>query len=100
MEKENVSAVQKRLSLCLNGNRFTGVLEESFSVALKGFVPNTTRYNEWVLNFESWRSQEAGEKSFPHDVLLTDDPKLLRSCLRKYVSNTACCNKWVLNNFE
>ena len=57
MKKENVSAVNKKLSFCLKGNRFTGVSEESFSVALKGFVPNTARYNERVFNFESWRSQ-------------------------------------------
>ena len=48
--------------------------EDGFSVAQKGFVPsNTARYNNWTLNF-------------PHDVLLTDDPKLLCFCLRKYVS--------------
>ena len=64
IEKENVSAVKKRLSLCLKGNRFTGVSEEGFSVALKGFVSNTTRYNESVLNFESWRSQVAVEEFF------------------------------------
>ena len=52
MEKENVSAVKKRLSLCLKSNRFTGVSEEGFSVVLKGFVPNTARYNKWALNFE------------------------------------------------
>ena len=45
MEKENVFAVKKRLSLCLNGNRFTGVSEEGFLVELKGFVPNTAHYN-------------------------------------------------------
>ena len=61
--------------------------KEAFSLALKGLVPNTARYNEWALNFESWRSQVAVEESFPHNVLLTDDPKLLCSCLRKYVSN-------------
>ena len=71
----------------------------SFSVALKGFVPNIARYNEWVLNFESWSSHVTVKESFPHDVLLTDDPKLLCSCLRNYVSITARCNKWVLNNF-
>ena len=53
-----MSAVKKRLSLCLKGNRFTEVSEEGFSVALKGFVPNTAHYNEWVLNLESWRSQD------------------------------------------
>ena len=68
MEKENVSAVKKRLSLCLKGNRVTGVSEEGFSVVLNGFVPNTSRYNEWALNFESWRSQVAAEESFPHNV--------------------------------
>ena len=94
-----MSAVKKRLSLCLKGNCITGVLEEGFSVVLKGFVPNTAGYNKWALNFESWRSQVAVEESFPHDVLLTDDPKLLCSCLRKYVSNTAGCNEWELNNF-
>ena len=72
--------------------------EEGFSVALKGFVPsNTARYNQWALNnFESWRSQTAVKETSPHDVVLTDDPKLLCSCLRQYVSNTARCNKWVL----
>ena len=30
----------------------------------------------------------------------TDDPRLLCSCLRKYVSNSARCNKWALNDFE
>ena len=29
--------------------------------------------------------QVAVEESFPDDVLLADDPKLLRSCLCKYV---------------
>ena len=67
-----MSAVKKRLSLCLKGNRFTGVSEEGFSVTLKGFVPNIARYNEWALNFKSWRSQVAVEECFPHDVLLTD----------------------------
>ena len=45
----------------------------------KSFVSsNTARYNEWALsNFKSWMSQVAVEDSFPHDVLLTDDPKLL-----------------------
>ena len=51
--RKKVSTVKKRLSLCLKGNRSIGVLEEGFSVVLKGFVPNTARYNEWVLNFES-----------------------------------------------
>ena len=74
--------------------------EEGFSAALKGFVPNTARFNEWALNFESWKFQVAVGESFPPDVLLTDDPKLLCSCLRRYVSNTARCNKWVLNNSE
>ena len=66
--------------------------EEGFSVAQKDFVhSNTSRWNQWALNsFESWRSQVAVEESFPYDVLLTDNSKLLCSCLRKYVSNTAC----------
>ena len=34
------------------------------------------------------------------DILLTDDPKLVCSCLCEYVSNTAHCSKWALNNFE
>ena len=95
-----MSAVKKRLSLCLKGNRVTVVSEKGFSVALKGFVPNTARYNEWALNFKSWRCQVAVEESFPCDVLLTDDPKLLCSCLCTYVSNTAACNNWALNNFK
>ena len=68
----------------------------------KGFVSsNTAHCNQWAINnFESWKSQVAVEESFPHDVLLTDDPKLLCSCLLKYVSNTAFCNKLALNNFE
>ena len=45
-----MSAVKKRLSLFLKGNHFTGVLEEDFSVALKGFVPNNSCYNEWALH--------------------------------------------------
>ena len=46
--------------------------------------------------------QGAVEESFPHNVLLADDPKLhvLCSCLGKYFSNTAHCNKWVLNDLE
>ena len=84
----------------MKGNRFTGVLKEGFSLALKGFVSNTARYNERVLNFESWRSEVAVEESFPHNVLLTDDPKLICSCVRMYVCNTARCNKWALNNFH
>ena len=48
-----MSAVRKRLSLCLEGSHFTGVSEEGFSVVLKCFVLNTACYNEWVLNFES-----------------------------------------------
>ena len=47
----------------------------------------------------SWRSQVAVEDSFPHNVLLTDDPELLSYCLRKYVGNAARCNKWVRNDF-
>ena len=75
--------------------------EEGFSVAQKSFVSsNTARYSKWVLNnFVSWRSQVAVEESFPQDILLTDDPKLLCSFLRKYVSNTAHCTKWALNDF-
>ena len=44
----------------------------------KSFVfSNIARYNEWALsNLESWMSEVAVEDSFPHDVLLTDDPKL------------------------
>ena len=74
--------------------------EEGFSVSQKSFASsNTAGYNEWELNnFESWRSQVAFEECFPHDVLLTD-PKLLCSCLRKYVSNTAHCNKWAIDDF-
>ena len=60
--------------------------EEGFSVELNGFVPNTALCNEWVLNFESWRSQVAVKESFPHDVSLTDDPKQLCYCFRKYVT--------------
>ena len=71
IEKEIMSAVKKRLSLCLKGNHFTGVSEEGFSVELN--FPNAARYNEWALNFESWKSQVAVEESFPHNVLLTDD---------------------------
>ena len=69
--------------------------EEGFSLAQKSFVSsNATRFNEWALdNFESWRSQVAVEESFPNDVLLTDDPKLLSSCLRKYASSTAHSSK-------
>ena len=134
---------EKRLSLCLKGNRFARVSEEGFSVAQKSFVSsNTARYNESVVNnFESWRSQVAVEEPFPRDVLFTDDSKqlvlafvgrlvillivtngrlvnlsdgrleqlwrsfsenvmstndsrLLSYCLRKYISNTARCNKW------
>ena len=68
MEEENVSAVKKSLSLFLKGNHFTGVSEEGFSVVLKGFVPNTVRYNDWELNFKSWRSEVAVEESFLHDI--------------------------------
>ena len=97
-----MSAVKKRLSLCLMGNRITRVSEEGFSGAKKGFVPsNTARCNQWSLgNFESWRSQVAVKESFPHNVLLTDDSEVLCSCLCKYVRNTAHCNKWALNDFE
>ena len=84
-ETKCVCCKKNTLSFCLKGNCFTGVSKEGSSLALKGFVPNTARYNEWALNFESWRSQVAVEESFPHDVLLTDDPKLLCSCLRKYM---------------
>ena len=42
----------------------------------------------------------AVKASFPDDVLLTDDPKVLYSRLCRYVSNTAHCDKWALNNFE
>ena len=47
-----------------------------------------------MLNdFESWRSQVAVEKSFLDDVLLSDDPKLLYSCLYyKYVTETRKAN--------
>ena len=77
-----MSAVKKRLSFCLKGDRVTGVSEEGFSVALAKGFPNTARYNKWALNFESSKSQVPVEESFPHDVLLTDNPKLLCSCLR------------------
>ena len=46
------------------------------------YVSNTARCNKWGHNnFESWRSLVAVEESFPDDVLSSDDPKLLRSCL-------------------
>ena len=75
--------------------------EEVFSFAKKTFVSsNATHYNEWALNnFESWRAQVAVEESFPHNVLLTDDPKLLCSCLCTYVSSTAHSNQWALYDF-
>ena len=65
--------------------------EGGFSVALN--FPNTAHYKEWVLNFESWKSQVAVEEYFPRNVLLTDDPILLCSFLCKYVSHTTHCNK-------
>ena len=39
-------------------------------------------------------------RSLSEYVLLTDDRKLVFSCLCKYVSGTALCNKWAFNNFE
>ena len=66
--------------------------EVGFSVVLQGFVPNTACYNEWALNFESWKFRVAVEEAFPRNVLLTDDSKLHCSCLCKYVGNTARCN--------
>ena len=49
------------------------------------------------------------EESFPHHVLLTDDPKLVCSCLLKYdsnmcillvVTNGRLTIKWALNKFN
>ena len=41
--------------------------------------------NGRLISSHGWRSQVAVKESFQHDVLLTDDPKLLGSCLCKYV---------------
>ena len=41
-----------------------------------------------IISSHGRRSQVAGEESFPDEVLLTDDPKLLCSCLCKYVMET------------
>ena len=73
---------KEEITFCLRGNRFTGVLKAGISVALKGSVINTASYNKWALKFESWRSQVAVEESFPHNVLLTDDPNLLYSAFK------------------
>ena len=95
---------EKRLSLSQKGNRFTRVSDEGFSVAQKCFVSNNTAHcNQWALNnFESWRSQVAVEESFPRNVLIIIEwwsKTILCFFLRKYVSNTAHCNKWALNDF-
>ena len=103
--KRKCVCCKKRLSPCLKGNPFTRVSEEGCSVVQKGFVPsNTARCNEWALKW-FWVVEVPGScrgifSTCRSDVLLTDDPKLLCSCLRKYVRNTAHCNKWALNNFE
>ena len=76
-----MSAVKKRLSLFVKG-----MSEEGFSVALKCFISYSARYTEWVFNLESWRSQVAVEESFPHAVLLSDDPKLRILCCPLHIN--------------
>ena len=93
-DKENEPAVKKRrLSLSLKENRFRKVLEEDVSCAQKGFVPgNTARCNRWAIsNFEAWlksHRDSSEDSTFEDDVLLTDNPQLLCSCLCTYVMET------------
>ena len=60
----------------------------------KGSFPNNTlRCNKWALNnLKSWlASLSIGNDDtdrYPEDILLTEDPKLLCSCLCKYVMET------------
>ena len=84
-----MNLIRRRLSLSLTRNCFKKVIEEDVSRAKKGYVPsNTARSTKWaVANFESWRLSLAKDL-YPEDILLTDDPELLCSCLCKYVLET------------
>ena len=87
--KENQPPKRRRLSLSLTRNRFKKVTEEDVSRAKKGYVPsNMARSTKWtVANFESWRLSLTKDL-YPEDILLTDDPEFLCSCLCKYVLET------------
>ena len=83
---------KRRLSLSLKGNRFKKVEETAVTEARKGFVPdNTARSTKWAMgNFEAWKEslQDEDAALYGGDILATDDPKLLCSCLCKYVLET------------
>ena len=92
-EKEGELAKKKRrLSLSLKGNRFKRVEETAVTEARKGFVPdNTARSTKWAMgNFEAWKGslQDEDAALYGGDILATDNPKLLCSCLCKYVLET------------
>ena len=83
---------KKSLSLSLK-NCFKKVSHSEVSKARKGFVPNSTRRcNNWALNnFNSWLASlkdAESQEHYPPDILLSDDPKLLCSCLCRYGMET------------
>ena len=92
-DKENEPPKKKlRLSLSKNRNRFIHITGHELSEAKRGYVPdNTSRSTKWaVSNFYSWLTtlDEEDRVKYPKEVLLTDDPELLCSCLCKYVMKT------------
>ena len=98
-EMEGELPKKRRLSLSLKGNRFKKVEETAVTEARKGFVPdNTAQSTKWAMgNFEAWKGslQDEDAALYGGDILATDDPKLLCSCLCKYVLETRKENEWL-----
>ena len=91
-DKENKPPKKKsRLSLGKSRNRFIRVTEHELSEARRGYVPDiASRSTKWaVSNFYSWLTSLDQEErgKYPQDILLTDDPEFLCSCLCKCYGN-------------
>ena len=87
-EKKGQLPKKRRSSLSLKGNRFKKVYEIPVTKARKFFVTDNTVWSKkWAMgNFEAWKgSLQEDAALYGHDILATDDPKLLCSCLCKYV---------------
>ncbi|XP_011405176.1 PREDICTED: uncharacterized protein LOC105313420 [Amphimedon queenslandica] len=81
-----------RLTLSLK-KRFKKMSQSEVSEARRGYVPNSTHgCNNWALNnFKSLLASlkdGEGQEQYPPHILLSNDPKLLCSCLCSYVMKT------------
>ena len=88
-DKENEPPKKKsRLSLGKSRIHFIRVAHE-LSEARRGYVLHNTSRSA-VSNFYSWLTSLDQEErgKYPQDIVLTDDPELLCSCLCKYVMET------------